>query len=144
MSKSICSSQCLIFRGNRVQVALWVLKVADPWFRSRGEGTQPWRERVEVKVTSEKMLLTSTHNNLLVRKPVILGISWLSKGKRVEGFHTRMFGCNALNAEEKSGNKSLLWRWDVPGAFVRCQRWMFRFWSRCISVFWSLDSFSTF
>ena len=33
MSKSICGSQCFLFRANRVQMALWVLNVADPWFR---------------------------------------------------------------------------------------------------------------
>ena len=52
----------------------------------------------------EKVLLTSTLYDLLVRKFVIHKISWLSRLKRVESFSARM--CRGLNLEEKSTNRS--------------------------------------
>lgn len=30
---SICGSRCFLFRGNQIQMTLWVFKVADPWSR---------------------------------------------------------------------------------------------------------------
>ena len=70
------------------------------------EWTQPWGEPV-VTETSEKVLLTSTLRDLLVRKPGIHRISWWSRWKRVESFSARMCGCRVLNAEERPANSSM-------------------------------------
>ncbi len=61
--------------------------------KRRRERIQPCGEPVKVKRMSEKVLLTSTLCDLLLRKVIIHRVSWW--------FSAKMCGCMVLNAEEK-------------------------------------------
>ena len=67
------------------------------------------RELVEVSEMPERVLLTSTLCDLLIRRYVIHRISWWSRWRWVECFSARMCGCKALM--QRRILQTAVWMW---------------------------------
>lgn len=66
-------------------------------------------EPLEVYCTTDRVLLTSTHHDLWIRKSSNYTTSWSSRETLEENLLEGRWGWRGFNAEEECANKSLLW-----------------------------------